>query len=109
MANPAVVTIATKNSNRIYYLKRSCPDTEFCFPTGNARTRSGLQYVKIGSGLEEPIVRPASVQVLEGTGVKLRCSEPPLTAKPDNPSDFWNYLTRQGGNFMWEGMVDKHR
>ena len=30
-------------------------------------------------------------------------------AKPEDPSDFWNYLTRQGGNWMWEGLVDKHR
>ena len=49
------------------------------------------------------------MQVLEGTGVKLRCSGRPLTAKPEDPSDFWDYLTRQGGNWIWEGLLDKHR
>ena len=47
--------------------------------------------------------------MLEGAGAKLRCSGPPLTAKLEDPSDFWEYLTRQGGNWMWEGLVDKHR
>ena len=71
--------------------------------------RSNLQYVKVGTGQEEPSGKPASVQVLEGTGVKLRCSGPPLAAKPEDPSGFWDYLTRQGGNWMWEGLADKYR
>ena len=50
-----------------------------------------------------------SVQVLEGTGVKLRCAEPPLTSKPKDPRDFWDYLMRQGGNWVWEGLADKYR
>ena len=49
------------------------------------------------------------MQVLEETGVKLRCSGPPLVAKPEDSSNFWDYLTRQGGNWTWEGLVDSHR
>ena len=89
--------------------KRKSPNTELYFPAGHARTRSNLQYAKIGTGQEESSGKPASVQVLEGTGVKLRCSGPPLAAKPEDPSNFWNYLARQGGNWMWEGLADECR
>ena len=34
--------------------KKKGPDTEFYFPAGHARTRSNLQYVKVGTGQEEP-------------------------------------------------------
>ena len=88
--------------------KMKDPNTEFYFPAGNARTRSSSQYVKIGTEPEELNGKPASVQVLEGTGVKLRCSRPPLTAKSEDPSDFWDYLTRQGGNWMREGLANKY-
>ena len=60
-------------------------------------------------GQEELSGKPASVQVLKGIGVKLRCSGPPLAAKPEDRSNFWDYLTRQGCNWMWEGLVDNHR
>ena len=89
--------------------KRKGPNTEFYVPAGNARTRSSLQYVRIGTGLEELSGKPASVQVLEGTGAKLRCSGSPLLAKPGDPSDFWDYLARQGGNSIkprTTGMMD---
>ena len=39
----------------------------------------------------------------------LRPITPPLAAKPEDPSDFWDHLTRQGGNWMWEGLLDKHK
>ena len=32
-----------------------------------------------------------------------------LAAKPDDPSDFWDYLARQGGNWMWEGFIENNR
>ena len=64
------------------------PNAEFYFPAGKARPRSSLQYAKIGTGLEDLSGKPVSVQVLEGTGVKLRCSGLPLTAKPEDPSEF---------------------
>ena len=82
------------------FKKRKGPNTEFYFPAGNAKTRSSMQYVKIGTGLEELSGKLVSVQVLEGAGVKLRCSGPPLTAKPEDPRVFWDYLTRQGGNWI---------
>ena len=47
--------------------------------------------------------------MLEGAGVKLRCAGPPLTVKTEDPSDFWDYLTRQGSTWMWEGLSDKHK
>ena len=80
--------------------KRNGSGTKFYVPTGNARTRSGSQYIKVGSGPEELSKRAASVQVLEGAGVKLRCSGPPLTAKLEDPREFWDHLTRQGGTWM---------
>ena len=98
-----------------YEEKTNCPkkkngsNADFYVPTGNTRTRSGSHYIKMGSGPEELSGRPASVQVLEGAGVKLRYAGPPLTAKPEDPTDFWEYLTRQGGTWMWEGLSDKHK
>ena len=68
-----------------------------------------MQYVKSGSGPEEVSGRPVSVQLLEGTGVKLRCSEPPLASKAEDPRDFWDYLMRQGGKRIWEGLVNKYK
>ena len=68
-----------------------------------------MQYVKVGTGQEEPSGKPASVQVLEGTEVKLRCSGPPLAAKLEDPSDFWDYLTRLRGHWIWEGLTDKYK
>ena len=60
-----------------------------------------MQCVKVGTGQEEPSGKPVSVQVLEGTGVKLRYSGPLLAAKPEDSSDFWDYLTRQVGQFFF--------
>ena len=70
-----------------------------------------MQYVKVKvrSGPEECSVEPASVQVLERAGVKLRCSGPPLSSKQEDPRDFWDYLMRHGDNWMWGGLVERHR
>ena len=88
--------------------KKNASNVDFYVPTGNTRTRSSLYYTKVGSGQEELMGRPASVQMLDGAGVKLRCTGPPLTAKAENPGGFWDYLTRQGGTWMWEGLSGKH-
>ena len=89
--------------------KKNGSKIDFHVPTGNTRTRSGLNYTKVGLRQGELSGRPASVQVLEGTGVKLRCAGPPLAVKPEDPSDFWDYLMRQGGTWMWEGLSEKHK
>ena len=89
--------------------KKNGSNVEFYVPSENTRTRSGLHYTKVGSGQEELSGKPASVQVLEGAGVKLRCSGLPLTAKPEDPSDFRDYHARQGGTWMWEGLSEKHK
>ena len=73
-------------------------NTDLSHPVGSARTRSGMHYVKVSSDQEERSGIPASVQTLAETDIKLRCSGPPLALKPDDPSDFWDYLARQGGN-----------
>ena len=31
-----------------------------------------------------------------------------MAVKPEDPSDFWDYLTRQGVTWMWEGLTEKH-
>ena len=89
--------------------KKNGSNIDFYVQTGNTRTRSGSQYIKIGSGPEGLSGRSASVQVLEGAGVKLRCAGPPLTAKPEDPSDFWDYPKRKGGTWIWESLSDKHK
>ena len=89
--------------------KKNGSNVDFYVPTGDTRTRSSLCYTKVGSGQEELMGRPASVQVLDGAGVKLRCAGPPLTVKPEDLGDFWDYLTRQGGTWMWEGLSEKHK
>ena len=70
------------------------------FTSGRTSTRSRETYVKLCSRYEEPRSKPTSVQDVVGIGAKLRCSGPPLAAKPDDPSYFWGYLARQGGDWM---------
>ena len=68
--------------------------------TQNFMSQQGTQgqdlarsMLKLGQNqIEELSGKPASVQVLEGAGVKLRCAGPPLTAKPEDPSDFGTTL-----------------
>ena len=85
--------------------------TEYYYTGGTTRTRSKQVYVKLCSKEDEPIGRPASVQEVVGIGAKLRCSGPPLAKKPDDPSNFWEYLSRQGGEWMWTEFIEanKHR
>ena len=75
------------------------------------RTRSRQAHVKLCSKEDEPSGIPASVQEVVGIGAKLRCSGPPLATKLDGPSNFWDYLARQGGEWMWEDFAEnnKHR
>ena len=89
--------------------KKNASNVDFYVPTGITRTRSGFTYTKVGTGQDELMGRPASVRVLDGAGIKLRCTGPPLSVKPADPRDFWDYLTRQGGTWMWEGLSEKHK
>ena len=69
-------------------------ETEYYFTSGIARTRSKQSCVKLCSRQDEPSGRPVSVQDVVGIGARLRCSGPPLATKPDDPSNFWEYLAR---------------
>ena len=89
--------------------KKNGSKVDFYVPTGNTRTRSSLCYTKIGSGQEDLMGKPASVRVLDGAGVKLKGVGPPMAVKPEDPSDFWDYLARQGGTWMWEGLSEKKK
>ena len=53
--------------------------------------------------------RPASVRVLDGAGVKMRGMGPPMAVKADDPNNFWDYLARQGGTWMWEGLSEEKK
>ena len=59
--------------------KKNASNVDFYVPTGNTRTRSSLYYTRVGSGQEEQMGKPASVQVLDEAGVKLRCTGPQMS------------------------------
>ena len=84
-------------------------ETEYYFTSEVARTRSKKAYVKLCTRQEKTSVRPASVQNVVGLRTRLRCSGPPLATKPDNPSNFWEYLSRQGGERMWEDFIEDNK
>ena len=67
-------------------------ETESYFTSWVARTRSKKAYVKLCTRQEELNGRPASVKDVVGFGARLRCSGPPLATKPDDPSNFWEYI-----------------
>ena len=52
------------------------------------------------------IGKPASVQGLDETHVYKLNVGPHLAQGPQQPSNFWEYLSNWGGEWMWEGIED---
>ena len=83
--------------------KKTGLKTEHYFLVGSARTRSQNTHVKIWEGETEPSGLPASVKQATKESVTMFCSGPKLFTSPTYPSNFWEYLERQGGHWIWEG------
>ena len=83
--------------------KKTGLKTEHYFLVGGARTRSQNTCVKLWDGETEPSGLPAPVKQAIKESAIMVCSGPKLFTSQTDPSNFWEYLERQGGHWMWEG------